>query len=728
MCIMLACLLAVGTFGQSKKKPTQIDSLQPSDVVMLRKDLNLAIDKAKLRAHELNNAAVEQAQQDQFFSAIQQFKKAGFLQPNNDTIQANAAAAALANGRFEDAEAILNRLPFDFKNLTANLGACAAMRGDTALAVQFFEVSNASNSIVAYNKSLIEYKKGNLDNALQLVEQAILKQKGTNPAFHTLKGDILFAEKHYDWAENQYKKANRKGGRMEIQLGNAALATHNYDRAVALFQQYLDDGNRTYQFSAYYGLGAAYYRQKDYSNALYHFRKAVWLNPKSSPAHTGLANVYCNQYDNRNARKAYEKAVELDSTNVYARLGLGVILYRANEYERALVCFDYAEILFNPKNREHADFYISKGFCLLYTNQVKAAEPYLLTGRKLAPDRPDGYAGLSEFYRLQDHFLTAFRFVDKALEFDDRNDKLFSNRGSIYLKFKDYENARMDFYDAKNLNPRNINAANGYGLALLEMDEIERAMSLYDSLLAKVNNRSTIHNNRGIVHAYMALKAEMLHQDHPAKERYFYKSLIDFENAMKADTAKKFYHVNVGNVYKSKGEKENAIVNYEAYLSKNSINNLGILFAKPDQKRYSNHYLDVAVKLDSANPVYLYNRAKLFAEHFKDSLARNRDLQRALKLRPDSDVSFKYSQDGFVTIYLVDFEFDRYHYPGKHFFPVQVLPVETNVFLPIIDWIKIPIPKNKDVLVKVDRQKSAPQLKFRGASRRSRGSMHCPTF
>lgn len=724
----MACLAAFGAVAQVKKKLPQPDSLQPSDVVMLRKDFDLAVDKATRRAHELNNAGVESMEQDHIFSALQQFKKAAVLQPANDTIQANEAAAALQVGRFAEAEAILNQLPMELKNVTANLGTCAAIRGDTALAAQFFEASNAPGGIVAYNKSLIAYKKGDLDQALHLVEQAILKQKGTNPAFHALKGDILFAEKHYDWAENQYKKAERKGGRMEIQLGNAALATHNYDRAVALFQQYLDDGNRAYQFWAYYGLGAAYYRQKDYPNALYHFRKAVWLQPTSSPAHTGLANVYCSQHDNRNARKAYEKAVDLDSTNVYARLGLGVVLYRANEYERALVCFNYSEILFNPKNREHADFYISKGFCLLYTNRVKAAEPYLLTGRKLAPDRPDGYAGLSEFYRLQDHFLTAFRFVDKALEFDDRNDKLFSNRGSIYLKFKDYESARSDFYDAKNLNPRSINAVNGFGLALLEMDEIERSLSLYDSLLARVNNRSTIHNNRGIVHAYMALKAEMMHKNFADKERYHYKSLVDFDNAMKADTTKKFYHVNVGNVYKSKGERENAIVNYEAYLSKNSINNLGILFAKPDQKRYSNHYLDVAVKLDSSNATYLYNRAKLFAEYFKDSLARNRDLQRALKLRPEADVSFKYSQDGFVTIYLVDFEFDRYNYPGKHFFPVQVLPVEANQFLPIVEWLKIPIPKDKALDEQNGVARSAPQLKFRAASRRSRGSMHCPKF
>jgi hypothetical protein len=154
---------------------------------------------------------------------------------------------------------------------------------------------------------------------------------------------------------------------------------------------------------------------------------------------------------------------------------------------------------------------------------------------------------------------------------------------------------------------------------------------------------------------------------------------------------------------------------------------MGVLFGKDTRKDFSKHYLDIAISYDTANTIYLYNRAKLFHDHFKDQFFRRKDVQQAFKLAPTKDISLKYSPDGFITIFLFDYDFETYHFPGDPLFDVQPQPIDDFVFLPSLDFI--PMPGGGDVFAKNGNGGhlvTKKQLRFRPASRSSRGKTKCP--
>ena len=103
-----------------------------------------------------------------------------------------------------------------------------------------------------------------------------------------------------------------------------------------------------------------------------------------------------------------------------------------------------------------------------------------------------------------------------------------------------------------------------------------------------------LYNNRGIVQSYMSLR-ERHNRDQAEETKFSDLSLKDFEKGLEIDSTKKAYNVNIGNVFKNRHEETAAIEHYQLYLSKNAINNMGVLFAKDTRKDFSKHYIDIAI-------------------------------------------------------------------------------------------------------------------------------------
>ncbi|HAK76912.1 MAG TPA: hypothetical protein DCM71_08355 [Runella sp.] len=123
----------------------------------------------------------------------------------------------------------------------------------------------------------------------------------------------------------------------------------------------------------------------------------------------------------------------------------------------------------------------------------------------------------------------------------------------------------------------------------------------------------------------------------------------------------------------------------------------------------------------------MYNRAKLHHDHFKDQFFRRADLQQAFKLKPTQDISLKYSPDGFITIFLFDYEFETYHFPGEPLFDIHPQPINDFVFLPSLDFI--PMKEGGEIRTRNGKGGylvTKNQLQFRPASRKQRGRTKCP--
>jgi tetratricopeptide (TPR) repeat protein len=718
----------------------EVDSTHTQNTLAMTSPLKvptLTVSPAKIipklsekRFKQLNNAGIQQAYQRRYYGAFSLLQQARESVPHNDTLLYNLA---LVNGLLKNYDAALEIMTQTGigQRYLHNKGVWEARKGEIRQSLTTWGFAHPTDTL-CFNVALANYQLGELKEA-----QDWGKRVGFAKAaeFHELSANVLFRLGEYKQAEKFYEKAEKfairtgkhaSGPRLLVQRGNVHLAQNEYEKAELLYREYLGTKDGYYRYAARLGLGHALYRQRKYQEAVLEYDAACRLSDESAEAWLSLGNAYVGTNGHRQAQKAYERALDLDSTQKTAWLGLGMVYYRLRNFSEAVCCFDQAGEILSNKNRQHADFFAARAFCRLYTNQTPLAKDDVQTAVRLAGKGLLPCLAMSEYCRIEGYFLTSLKWLERAMRANEEASvRMLVNRGNIYLKCREYEDAMNDFSEAHRLDPSNINASNGLGVSLLNMDEIDRAKVLYDSLLRK-KSLAILYNNRGIVQSYLSLR-ERHQKNYKEEEKFSTLSMQDFEKGLEVDSTKKAYHVNIGNVYKNRNEETPAIEHYQLYLSKNAINNMGVLFGKDTRKDFSKHYLDIAISYDTANTIYLYNRAKLFHDHFKDQFFRRKDVQQAFKLAPTKDISLKYSPDGFITIFLFDYDFETYHFPGDPLFDVQPQPIDDFVFLPSLDFI--PMPGGGDVFAKNGKGGylvTKNQLRFRPASRSSRGKTKCP--
>lgn len=682
------------------------------------------------RFPQLNNGGIQYAYNQRYQSAQSMFLQAQEYDANNDTLLYNLALVTGVLKEYDTALQLLTQTGAG-KRYLHNKGVWEAQKGDIQQGLATWEHAPPSDTLI-FNIALAHYKLGDLQQS-----QDWSKRIGFAKAaeFHELAANVHFKLGDYKQAERLYEKADKlatrvgkhpSGPRFLVQRGNSSLALAEYTTAEALYREYLATKDPYYRFAARLGLGHALYRQRKYQEAVLEYDAACRLNDFSAEAWLSLGNAYVGTNGQRQAQKAYERALDLDSTQKHAWLGLGIIYYRLQNYSEAVCCFEQAGEILNAKNPHHADFFAARAFCRLYSHQTALAKDDVQTAVQLSGKGLLPCLAMSEYCRIEGYFLTSLKWLERAIRANPEiSVRMLVNRGNIYLKCNEYQQALDDFTQAHALDPSNINASNGLGVSYLNIDDIDRAKVLYDSLLRK-KQLPMLYNNRGIVQSYMSLR-ERHNRDQAEEAKFSDLSLKDFEKGLEIDSTKKAYNVNIGNVFKNRNEESSAIAHYQLYLSKNAINNMGVLFAKDTRKDFSKHYIDIAITYDSSNTIYLYNRAKLHHDHFKDQFFRRADFQQAFKLKPTQDISLKYSPDGFITIFLFDYEFETYHFPGNPLFDIHPQPINDFAFLPSLDFI--PMKEGGEIRTRNGKGGylvTKNQLQFRPASRKQRGRTKCP--
>ncbi|GAB3920303.1 tetratricopeptide repeat protein [Larkinella terrae] len=675
----------------------------------------------------LNNTALKLARNKNYSGALQLLQRAAAGRPS-DTLLYNQAIVLGRLKRFEEASSLLQKIP-SFAHAQANQGVFFCLSGDVNVGLALLENTAGGKGAdkIAFNRAVAHLHAGQFDEALRAASEAA-RMRPAEPMYRLTKGDALLGLGKYREALHLYEaleKVPELANLLPVRIGNALLGLKKYEEAGEQFNTYLLSGDRTFQAPARFGLANALYGQKEFTKAVAEFRRAVQFRPQWVQARTGLGNALCSIRDYRSARIEFETALALEPENQHIHLGLGVVSHRQGLHEQALEHFTKAPDLFEEKEKDLADCFLSRGLTFLELNQLDTALVNLSIVMRLNKDHPAAYAGASEVYRKKDSHRYTLAYLEKAIRLSPQNDKMLTNKGNMYLKSGNMDEAYDNFSWALHHNSQNINALNGLSISLLEKDRIEQAESVLDSVINRGHHKAFLYNNRGIVRSYLALKHEKQRDLHNAKQ-YYYRSIRDYERSRDLDSTHKTFFNNLGNVYKNTEEYDKAIKSYLGHLDKSAINNLGVLYARNGKGEFGNHYLNIALSIDSASMVYQFNRYKVYKEYFKDSLAHRPDILQAQNLMPTNSISSKYSKDGYINIYLYDYDFERYEFPGDHYFPIQTDTPTPPDYRPLDDLLTMEITVNpsKSVVPEIIRVTSKRMPK----PRRSRlaGSTKCP--
>ncbi len=570
-----------------------------------------------------------------------------------------------------------------------------------------------------YNLGLLYKLNGQLEESVAETSAAI--RQSDEMAYRLLRGDALMKLNQPKRAVSDFEKMAKKHPKAQIRYANALLDLQRYQEATLIFQEYLEGKDPAFRKDAFLGLGHAYYGLNQMDNAQKYYRLAATMIRDSPVAICGQANVLVSQHEYQAAQLLYNRILEKDSTYLSAKLGRGITQYGLGNYAEALEDMKAADQLFDPSDRALADIFVCRGFANYYTGKAGAAMADFDSALRLDGARFEALAGISSIYVDQKNISEAGRYLSKALGFEKKDDKMWSNYGNMLLHFDMHKKSYDVFKKAIAINPENNKAQNGWGLALLENDKLDQSKVLFDSLVKANPETPYLLNNRGIVNAYHGNRFDQLSQPEAADNQYQL-AFDDFKAAMEVAPARKFYNVNQGNVYRYWQQYEDAKLSYQAHQDKSALNNTAVLYAGLENQKDAKYYLEIALQLDSAHRVFQFNmnlllkgKQKEFAQTLARAVASNDQAD-----GPFSDIGIKYSRDGFVTIYLYDYEYDTLHFTGRHHLPLPVAEYSEEYFIPEYDFQLLPYSKKKEPKEKQKKPRYKSQkVRMRGGKKRS---------
>ena len=93
-----------------------------------------------------------------------------------------------------------------------------------------------------------------------------------------------------------------------------------------------------------YGIGQIYYRQEKYDMAIFNFKHALDINPRSAVLKCYLGMAYHKQNNTEAAMRALAEAIEADSLNPLARYELASVLVTLERYNEAIAEFEKLKV------------------------------------------------------------------------------------------------------------------------------------------------------------------------------------------------------------------------------------------------------------------------------------------------------------------------------------------------------------------------------------------------
>jgi len=572
-----------------------------------------------------------------------------------------------------------------------------------------------------YNVGLIHKFNGLFPEAIDELTSAI-RQKDEIMAYRLQRGDLYMRNGNQKKAVKDFEKVSRRHPKAQIRYANALLSLNQFSNALAIFQKYIESEDKTFRGDAYLGIAHSYYGLNKILEAQRYYRIASTLKRETPSLLSGIGNTQLSNHEYQLAYTSFDRAIKKDTSYLPAYLGRAVSQYGMKKFDLCLEDFKKAESLMDPDNKFYADLFVTRGYARYYLKNSKGAQEDFAAAIRLDGTRYEALAGMSSIMIDQKRFSEAGQFLSKALNYEQNYDRMWSNYGNLLLHFDMFKKAYNVFKKAISLNRENIKAQNGWGVVLLENDQLDKSMSLFDSLVKENPELPYLHNNHGIVQAYLGNRHEQRHQVEDANVRYD-GSFQDFKTAMEVAPSKKFYNVNQGNVYRYWQKYDEASLSYQSYQDKSALNNTAVMYAGQQRMKDAKYYLGVAIQIDSLHRVFQYNLALLVKGKQQEMMKL---VASAGDDGPYSDIAIKYSRDGFVTLYLYDYDYDTLAFQGRHYMPLPVAEYKEDYFIPEYDFKFLPYSKKKSS-PKVKRANYKSQ-KVKMPGKKGKSGTKCPVF
>src|SRR5437870_1027863 len=185
---------------------------------------------------------------------------------------------------------------------------------------------------MAYNNlGVVQFEKGNIDDAIEKYEQSLRLHPDYPEARYNLGGALLQKGKIDEaiWQCEEALRLQPNQADAHVVLGNAFLAKGDFDRATSNYEKALrlrPDG-----YEAHYNLGRVLQEKGDTDRAVLEYEKTLELDPTLTEAHLNLGNIFLEQRREREALDQYEKALNSSPQSAKTQNNLAWLLATTSE-------------------------------------------------------------------------------------------------------------------------------------------------------------------------------------------------------------------------------------------------------------------------------------------------------------------------------------------------------------------------------------------------------------
>ena len=123
-------------------------------------------------------------------------------------------------------------------------------------------------------------------------------------------------------------------------IAGSWLQVAHWKNSVKLFKHALDVTRNNYV--AHYTLGNALAQQRNLTGAIFHYNKALQINPKFAEAHNNLGNALAQQRNLTGAISHYNKALQINPDHAEAHRNLAVAFDRQGKHQEAIQHYEEA--------------------------------------------------------------------------------------------------------------------------------------------------------------------------------------------------------------------------------------------------------------------------------------------------------------------------------------------------------------------------------------------------
>ncbi len=329
----------------------------------------------------------------------------------------------------------------------------------------------------------LNYSQKNYDQALDDLNKALVVEP-TNISFKAGLGDVYYAKQSYRDALNIYKDIVEKipnNGNTYYSIAYSHYSLGETAEQKAAAQNAVKNGTQ-FMSDAYFLIGKAYQRERNYVEAADAFERSVNVNRNNYESYRSLADTYRNLNRFNDAVQITKKALEEfpRDGNLYTDISwyysladkfndsigaaqIAINLLPNNFQAYTYLCRGYNDIReyakaieacnnalkLNPEDGE-TNFYLGRAYELsgksnLAETHYKKAVTGLIEYTQRYPDFADGYYLLGNAYFSNEMIDKSIEAYKKSLEFSPKFKKARFNLGYAYIQKKDYVAAEVQY-------------------------------------------------------------------------------------------------------------------------------------------------------------------------------------------------------------------------------------------------------------------------------------------